>query len=627
MEPYITPQNIGLQELSKEYRERIIFAYICMCPLPEQFEHYIVEQATERHFIHIHPNHVFFGKTEKEEGVHFMVISEVYGYAVTASLVEELYYYGIRSVIGIGFCGMIDAPNDRIGHVFNIHQTNNVCQVAEPYTISKMLSSSKELSNIFNQIHKMDIYTTLNFYREYPKEVDKIKDKYELVSMDAVGLFAPQYKLKMSVAYLTVVSDIINTEGSWHSTLSENVDQITNQHQDSLVKLVVENCGQKVYNYSFMSIMDSYVYDALRDRDASHGYDHIKRVVRLSEILYEKSGQSDNKKFLITMLAAWLHDINDHKYSDSVDISPIIFRFLPEQDFRKVCSIIDNVSFSKEVMMINKGGKYPYGWCNKDSLEECLELRNIVSDADKIDALGSSGFNRCATYIKHKNPGLSEKSTFERLLDHCDEKLFKLHTDFVHTPYGKTLAKIGYQELVKVVAKGFYEHILRIQDNELLVLVCPDNKKRKIIHSYLDKLNIQKISVYVECFDANILNRYLKCKGCSTSTRVDKYFCFEDEGRVTEEYFYGICSGCSEKVIYDDLFDQDRVNMTYARNVLVVGKSVHSNKHSTCSDKEETTYQEYVDITRSLNSFRIQKPESALNRKKLGEYIAKTIQI
>ncbi len=39
------------------------------------------------------------------EVFHFIVISEVYGFEVGSTTVEEVLYYGIRDIIGIGYVG------------------------------------------------------------------------------------------------------------------------------------------------------------------------------------------------------------------------------------------------------------------------------------------------------------------------------------------------------------------------------------------------------------------------------------------------------------------------------------------------------------------------------------------
>ncbi|KAK3240629.1 hypothetical protein CYMTET_49540 [Cymbomonas tetramitiformis] len=63
-----------------------------------------------------------------------------------------------------------------------------------------------------------------------------------------------------------------------------------------------------------------------------------------------------------------------------------------------ILKIIDNVSYSKEVKR---------GLDTFDS-ESALAARNVVSDADKIEAIGVKGLERCADFAREMNPSASE---------------------------------------------------------------------------------------------------------------------------------------------------------------------------------------------------------------------------
>ena len=99
----------------------------------------------------------------------------------------------------------------------------------------------------------------------------------------------------------------------------------------------------------------------------------------------------------VLISASLLHDVFDHKYASSKESSDgmdVICAFLKELKFSEpevdgVIKICENVSYSKE-----KKGKL-------EKLETPIDLlRNIVSDADKLDAIGYAGIERCRTYQK-----------------------------------------------------------------------------------------------------------------------------------------------------------------------------------------------------------------------------------
>lgn len=145
--------------------------------------------------------------------------------------------------------------------------------------------------------------------------------------------------------------------------------------------------------------------------------------------------------------ATLLHDTIDHKYPNDIDVKrkkleDFVLNISPVQsDYLPVLWIIDNISYSKEV----KNG-YPI-----HTNFEIQLARNIVSDADKIDALGHVGIQRCKQFAKEKNPGLSEEEITKLVVEHCHEKLLKLKDNYIRTFVGKELAKEGHDIIQQFV--------------------------------------------------------------------------------------------------------------------------------------------------------------------------------
>ena len=91
--------------------------------------------------------------------------------------------------------------------------------------------------------------------------------------------------------------------------------------------------------------------------------------------------------------------------------------------------IMLNVSYSREKKNL------------MDPLEgKTLYFRNVVSDADKIDAIGLGGLMRCFSYQvemygggEAESGGADKRDIFERVYEHCGEKLCKLLPDFIRT--------------------------------------------------------------------------------------------------------------------------------------------------------------------------------------------------
>jgi len=53
-------------------------------------------------------------------------------------------------------------------------------------------------------------------------------------------------------------------------------------------------------------------------------------------------------------------------------------------------------------------------------------IRDIVSDADKLEALGNIGIERCHKYTCETHPDLPEEEIIKLMHTHAEEKLFKL---------------------------------------------------------------------------------------------------------------------------------------------------------------------------------------------------------
>ncbi len=118
------------------------------------------------------------------------------------------------------------------------------------------------------------------------------------------------------------------------------------------------------------------------EKGGAHGFDHVVRVLRVAE----RIAQSEGADLDVVLFAALLHDIDRHK-EDSKQISCharssaeharrlLISYSLPEEFIERVAKCIERHRFRK--------GEAP------ESLEE-----KVLSDADKLDAMGAIGIAR-----------------------------------------------------------------------------------------------------------------------------------------------------------------------------------------------------------------------------------------
>lgn len=199
----------------------------------------------------------------------------------------------------------------------------------------------------------------------------------------------------------------------------------------------------------------------MKDNDKSHGIEHVERVCETAIKIYnmEKERRTfprfqhefDEEKIII--VSSITHDILDHKYiKQDGDLYKKIkekmnhqlrFIFVFQAEIDAVWKIIDNVSFSKE-----KEG-------NLEKLnDETRFLRDIVSDADKIDALGVDGIERCKIYERTLNLNAKEEEVITNVVTHCKEKLLLLKHSYIRTVSGKLLAIEPHKEIVHFVTKN-----------------------------------------------------------------------------------------------------------------------------------------------------------------------------
>lgn len=145
-----------------------------------------------------------------------------------------------------------------------------------------------------------------------------------------------------------------------------------------------------------------------------HGYEHTERVIDTCRVL----GEALNADMTILIPAAILHDIGrgkDNHAHHSAIMAREILRDLALSKTEEIVHAIDVHSFSG-------GGE-----------AETLEAR-ILSDADKLDAMGAFGIYRAAQY------GLEHERPQEEFINHFHEKLLKLK-DLLYTHEAKKLAE------------------------------------------------------------------------------------------------------------------------------------------------------------------------------------------
>ena len=189
---------------------------------------------------------------------------------------------------------------------------------------------------------------------------------------------------------------------------------------------------------------------------SGHDYEHINRVVENAKRILEFEKKADED---VVLLSAILHDVDDYKLGEN---KGNLERFFNENDVDevirgKVKNVIENISFSKS-------GENP---------EFSLLEQKIVSDADKLDAMGAIGVCRTIMYSVATNralfcddelpiEGLSKEEYKNKdrkgnhSINHFFDKLLKLK-GAMQTNAGKVEAEKRHRFMVMFLREFFDE--------------------------------------------------------------------------------------------------------------------------------------------------------------------------
>lgn len=167
---------------------------------------------------------------------------------------------------------------------------------------------------------------------------------------------------------------------------------------------------------------------------SSHDAGHVKRVAKLAKYIAEKEGANLD----IVLTAAQLHDIVRDSENHAVDSAKMARKILKKMG--RGDNFISAVTHAIESHSFSSGIK-----------PKTLEAK-VLSDADKLDAMGAVGVARAFLYSGERGRSIEET------LKHFEEKLLKLK-DLLYTETARKIAEERHEFL-----KLFYHQIKKELD-------------------------------------------------------------------------------------------------------------------------------------------------------------------
>ena len=181
------------------------------------------------------------------------------------------------------------------------------------------------------------------------------------------------------------------------------------------------------------------------------------------------------------VLVAMLHDVNDHKYDKDGSLGKVVESFVAEtaqaflnslssssdDDSPSAASIAKLVMNTISAISYSKEKKRGMRWFEKELPGDWTLVRDAVSDADKLEAIGASGLVRSFEYnacVLHETGELAHmiakngtegtrQAIAQNVVEHADDKLLHLKDEFIVTHAGKFLAQPRHDEMVLELAQ------------------------------------------------------------------------------------------------------------------------------------------------------------------------------
>jgi uridine phosphorylase len=257
--PHLTPKKLLGSDILPPKWATAQTALVCFTPFPNGLQKYVEETAPARFFLHSPNSEV---RLCRFEGIPFIVVSEVYGFPVGATTVEELVHHGINNIIAVGYAGAFN--NAPMGQPFIAMGTMSDLPIGVHYGVGAYVrcEPSEDLLAVLQGCIREDsaawgrftVWTGNSLYREYPETVDHMRSQgCDVVNMDTLSVYAAtpmcarEAGREVGCIYVGTVTDSQEDQAEeWESDLLDAVKREKEHPHDRLVQFLVETVLPRV---------------------------------------------------------------------------------------------------------------------------------------------------------------------------------------------------------------------------------------------------------------------------------------------------------------------------------------------------------------------------------------------
>jgi len=193
-----------------------------------------------------------------------------------------------------------------------------------------------------------------------------------------------------------------------------------------------------------------------KGRDVSHGVHHVSKVRDNALLISRQLNITDSFRLIKIEAAALFHDLWDHKYVNPSSMEykrtkdkfkyELKKRLFSDQEIKDIEIIINNISLSREMELRSTDSLL--------SLKHLQLMRDIVSDADKLEMLGISGIERIIEFQMHKCPNTKPEELKNIVKKVYNTKISKLlDENYIKTEPGRDMARPLMQEMKNYIER------------------------------------------------------------------------------------------------------------------------------------------------------------------------------